>query len=64
MIKEIDFFDDLSDVEKLQADVLAKIEILIHEAEEYPEWRANQALRCLRKELTESWDWENGNGEA
>lgn len=45
--------DDLSDDEKLQADVLAKIETLIHEAEECPEWKAQQALRCLRKELME-----------
>lgn len=64
MIEEMDFFDDLSDAEKLQADVLAKIELLIHEAEECPEWRAKQALRCLRKELMESWDWEDKDGET
>ena len=51
MTEEKDFFDDLSDSEKLQADVLAKIEMLIHEAEECPEWSAKQALRFLRKEL-------------
>lgn len=64
MTEEMDLFDDLSDAEKLQADVLAKIEILIHEAEECPEWRAKQALRCLRKELMESWDWEEEDGET
>lgn len=64
MTEEKDFFDDLSDAEKLQVDVLAKIDMLIHEAEERPEWRAKQALRCLRKELMESWDWEDGDDET
>ena len=52
-----DLFDDLSESEKLQTDVMAKIEMLLHEAEECPEWRAKQALRCLRLELRESWGW-------
>lgn len=47
----------VSEVEKLQAEVLAKIEILLQEAEASPEWKAEQALRCLRKELRESWGW-------
>ena len=64
MIEEMDLFDDLSDAEKLQVDVLAKIDMLIHEAEECPEWGAKQALRCLRKELMESWDWEDGDDET
>ena len=63
MTEEMDLFDDLSDAEKLQADVFAKIEMLIHEAEECPEWKAEQALRFLRKELMESWDWKEEDCE-
>lgn len=50
---EIDFFEDLSEKDKALAMVLAKIEILIHEAEDAPEWKATSALRCLKREIEE-----------
>ena len=50
---EIDFFEDLSEKDKVLAMVQAKIEILIHEAENAPEWKATSALRCLAKEIEE-----------
>ncbi len=34
-------------------DVLEKIEELLVEAKESPDWTAIQALRCLRKEIFE-----------
>lgn len=50
--EEVDFFKSLSEREKTLLEVGAKIEILLHEAEENPDWKAVNALRCLYKELT------------